>query len=125
MPSCSATRRTKSSSLIRVALPPLSCLAVLEGGVELDRESRPQVVDLARRNPHGERLQDRVDGPAALVCVGGRSVGHALNERLGGDHLDVRPLRKQSSEVLRQLCAEVGELLGLTARWSTMNTASA
>jgi hypothetical protein len=32
-------------------------------------------------------LQDRVDGQAALVCVGGRSVGHALNERLGGDHL--------------------------------------
>ena len=79
--------------------------------MELDRQSRPQVVDLARRNPHGQGLQDRIDGAAALVGVGGRSVGHALNERLGGDHLDVRPPRKQRSEVLRQLCAEVGELL--------------
>jgi hypothetical protein len=40
-------------------------LAVLEGGVELDRQSRPQVVDLA--HPVRQRLKRRLDRALCLI----------------------------------------------------------
>ena len=102
--------------------------AAVERVVQVARDLLPEVLDLARRDAHGEGLQHRLGCLARLPAFDARELRDAQREVVGLPRGAVAPdpggLR-QRLEVLRELGRHVAQLARATATPKATNTARA
>jgi hypothetical protein len=102
--------------------------AAVERVVQVARDLLPEVLDLARRDAHGEGLQHRLGCLARLLAFDARELRDAQREVVGLPRGAVAPDPggvRQRLEVLRELGRHVAQLARATATPKATNTARA